>query len=146
MQEDILPENIPSWLRKDMLSTRDEVPVAGGGSKSVRENYYTPRVYRWALEEWLQVVPADADATALRRALPAVLADTPTFHAYLRVPEAFGDVYREELAKHNEHRSELARVKRGLERGPFSQRPNPLGRFYTGLLVAYAIAVLVFAR
>jgi len=145
MHEDALPENVPSWLRKDMLSTREEVPVEGGGSKSVRENYYTPRVYRWALEEWLAVVPADADAAALRRALPAVLADTPTFHAYLRVPEAFGEVYREELAKQSERRCELTRVKRGLERGPFSDRPRPFGRLYIGLLVAYGIVLLMFA-
>jgi hypothetical protein len=80
------------------------------------------------------------------RALPVALADTATFHAYLRVPEAFGEIYREELAKLNEHRSEMAQVKRVLKRAPCIRRWKPLSRFYVGLLVAYAIAAVTLGR
>jgi hypothetical protein len=146
MQEYDLPENIPEWLRKDIVSTCYEVPAADGESHTVYENHYTPRLFRWALEEWLRNVPRDGDATALRRALPIALADTATFHAYLRVPEVFGEVYLEELAKLNEHRAEMAQVKRVLKRVPCVRRWKPLGRFYIGLLVAYAIAAVTLGR
>jgi hypothetical protein len=146
MQEDELPENLPKWLQKDIVSTRYEVPAADGESHTVCENHYTSRVFRWALEEWLRNVPTDGDAAALRRALPIALADAATFHAYLRVPEAFGEVYREELAKLNVHRAELAQVKRVLKRGPYARRWKPLSRFYTGLLIAYAIVAATLAR
>jgi len=146
MQEIDLPQNLPEWLRKDIVSTRYEVPDAGGGSHTVYENHYTPRVFRWALEEWLQSVPRDGDAAALRRALPIAVADTATFHAYLRVPEAFGDVYLEELAKLNEHRAEVAQVKRVLKRAPYPRRWKPLGRFYSALLIAYAVAAVTLLR
>jgi hypothetical protein len=146
MQECDLPENLPEWLQKDIVSTRYEVPDAGGGSHAVCENHYTPRVFRWALEEWLRNVPRDCDAAALRRALPIAAADTATFHAYLRVPEAFGDVYREELAKLNEHRVEKAQVKRVLKRGPYARRWKPLSRFYIALFFAYAITAVTLIR
>jgi hypothetical protein len=146
MQEENLPENLPEWLRKDIVSTRYEVPAADGKSHTVYENHYTPRVFRWALEEWLRNVPRDGDATALRRALTISLADTATFHAYLRVPEAFEEVYFEELTKVNEHRAEMAQVKRVLKRGPCVGRWKPFSRFYIGLLVAYAIAAVTLVR
>ncbi len=146
MQENDLPENLPERLRKDIVSVRYEVPAADGESHTVYENHYTPRVFRWALEEWLRNVPRDGDATALRRALPTALADTATFHAYLRVPEAFGEIYLEELTKANEHRAEMARVKRVLKRGPCVRRWKPLSRFYIGFLVAYAIVAVTLAR
>lgn len=146
MQAIDLPENLPEWLQKDIVMTRYEVPAADGESHTVYENHYTSRVFRWALEEWLRCVPTEGDATVLRRALPIALADPATFHAYLRVPEAFGEVYQEELRKLNEHRAEMAQVKRVLKRGPYSRRWKPLGRFYTGLLVAYAIALVALAR
>ena len=146
MQEIDLPRNLPEWLRKDIVSTYYEVPAPGGGSHTVSENHYTPRVFRWALEEWLRNVPRDGDAAAMWRALPVALADTATFHAYLRVPEAFGEIYREELAKLNEHRSEMAQVKRVLKRAPCIRRWKSLSRFYVGLLVAYAIAAVTLGR
>jgi hypothetical protein len=146
MQEDYLPENLPKRLQKDIVSTRYEVPAANGESHTVYENHYTSRVFHWALEEWLRHVPTDADAAALRQALPIALADTATFHAYLRVPESFGDLYREELAKLNVHRSELAQVKRVMKRGPYAWRWKPLSHFYTGLLIAYAIVAAALAR
>jgi len=146
MQGNSIPENLPEWFRKDIVSVRYEVPAADGGSHTVYENHYTPRVFRWALEEWLRSVPKDGDATALRRALPMALADTATFHAYLRVPEAFGEVYFEELTKVNEHRAERAQVKRVLNRGPCVWRWKPLSRFYIGLLVAYAVAAVTLIR
>lgn len=146
MQQDNLPENLPEWLRKDVVSVRYEVPAADGRSHTVYENHYTPRVFRWALEGWLRNVPRDGDAAALQRALPIPLADTATFDAYLRVPEAFGEVYFEELAKLNEHRAEMAQLKRVLKRGPRVRRWRPFSRFYLGLLIAYAIAAVALVR
>jgi hypothetical protein len=104
MQEDELPENLPKWLQKDIVSTRYEVPAADGESHTVCENHYTSRVF------------------------------------------PFGEVYREELAKLNVHRAELAQVKRVLKRGPYARRWKPLSRFYTGLLIAYAIVAATLAR
>ena len=146
MQEGELPENLPKRLQKDIVCTRYAVPAANGESHTVYENHYTSRVFRWALEEWLRNVPADGDASALRRALLIALADTATFHAYLRVPEAFGEVYREELTKLNAHRGELVQVKRVLKPGPYARRWKPLSRFYTGLLITYAIAAATLVR
>jgi hypothetical protein len=146
MYESDLPENLPEWLRKDVVSTRYEVPEAGGGSYTVWENHYTPRVFHWALEEWLKNVPRNGDADALLRALPVPLADTATFHAYLRVPEAFGDVYREQLAELNQDRAERAQLKRALRPGPYARRWKPLSRFYLVLLFAYAITALALIR
>jgi hypothetical protein len=146
MQEFELPENLPEWLRKDIVSTRYEMPEPGGGSRTVYENHYTPRVFRWALEEWLRSLPRESDAAALQRALPVAVADTETFHAYLRVPEAFGDAYRDELTKLNEHRADKAQVKRVLKRGPYARRWKPLSRFYLALLFAYAIAAVALMR
>ena len=146
MQEIDLPENLPERLRKDIVSTRYEVPDADGGSHTVCENHYTPRVFRWALEEWLRNIPRDGDAAALQRALPIAVADTATFHAYLQVPEAFSEVYLEEFEKLNEHRGEMAQVKRVLKRGPYARRWRPLSRFYTALLIAYAITAVTLIR
>jgi hypothetical protein len=146
MQENSIPENLPERLQKDIVSIRYEVPAADGKSHTVYENHYSPRVFRWALEEWLRNVPRDGDAAALRRALTVALADLPTFDAYLRVPEGFGEIYLEELAELNEHRTDVARVKRVLKRGPYARRWKPLGRFYAGLLVAYAIAAITLMR
>lgn len=112
MIEDTLPSNVPAWLQKDLVSTCHEVPVANGLSHAVQDNYYTPRLVRWALDQWLVNIPNGADLSALQRTLQTVCADTRTFHAYLQVPEAFADIYDEELGKLSEHRSELASVKR----------------------------------
>jgi len=142
MLENSLPENLPKWLQKDIVSTQHEVPVAGGRSHIVCENYYTPQVFRWAVEQWLDAVPRDADFTAFRRALPVALADTRTFHAYLRVPEAFEELYLNELAQLNQHRGELRSVQRALRKRP-SLRPRLTpGRLYAGLLLAYFLAIL----
>ena len=84
--------------------------------------------------------------SALRRALPIAVADTATFHAYLQVPEAFSEVYLEEFEKLNEHRGEMAQVKRVLKRGPYARRWRPLSRFYTALLIAYAITAVTLMR
>ena len=73
MQESNLPENLPEWLQKDIVSVRYEVPSAEGGSRTVYENHYTPRVFRWALEEWLRNIPTDGDAVALLRARGVVI-------------------------------------------------------------------------
>jgi hypothetical protein len=142
MQETSLPENLPKWLQKEIISTQHEVPVAGGLSHTVCENFYTPQVFRWALQEWLETVPQDGDFAAFRRALPIALADTPTFHAYLRVPEAFEELYFGELAKLNEHRSELLRVQRALKRCPDFRQRWSRGQLYAGLVFAYVLAVL----
>jgi len=146
MQEDCLPENLPKSLQKGIVSKRHEVPVANGESHAAFENFYTPRVFSWALEEWLRNVSTDVDLTALRRALPIALADTRTFHAYLRVPEAFGGIYFEELAKLAEQRAELLQMKRVMKRAPHAGRWKRLGRFGAGLLVACAIAVFTLVR
>jgi len=115
MLEDALPSNVPAWLQKDLVSTRHEVPVANGRSHTTHENYYTPRLVRWALDQWLASVPGSADLTALQRTLQVVCADTRTFHAYLQVPDAFAEIYQEEVGKLNEHRAELDSVKRVLD-------------------------------
>jgi hypothetical protein len=142
MHADTLPENVPEWLQKDIVSTRHEVPIASGESRTIWENHYTTRIVRWALEEWLRHVPADGDVTALRRALPIALSDTRAFHAYLRVPEAFGETYLEEVAKLTARRAELSQVKRVLKRGPYARRWSPEGHFTAWLLIACAIALL----
>jgi hypothetical protein len=142
MQETSLPANLPKWLQKDIVSTQHEVPVAGGRSHTVCENYYTPQVFRWAIQEWLETVPQDGDLAAFRRALPLALTDTSTFHAYLRVPEAFEELYRNELSKLNEHRGELRRVQRALKQRPSFRRRWSRGQLYAGLIFAYLLAVL----
>jgi hypothetical protein len=114
MIEDALPSNVPAWLRKDLVSTYHEVPVANGRSHTVQENHYTPRLVRWALDQWLASIPDAADLSSLQRTLQTVCADSRTFHAYLQVPDAFADIYDEEIEKLNEHRSELDSVKRVL--------------------------------
>jgi hypothetical protein len=139
MQEANLPDNLPKRLQKDVLSTWHEVPVADRGSHSECENYYTPRVFRWALEEWLRNIPQEADVTALRRVLPIALADTESFHAYLRVPEAFGETYSEELAKLNTHQAEVNQVKRLLDARASTAWWSPQG-FFALLLASCAIA------
>lgn len=146
MQEATLPENLPKRLQKDVLSTWHEVPVADRGSHTECENYYTPRVFRWALEEWLRNVPQEGDVAALRRVLPIALADTETFHAYLRVPEAFGESYSEELSKLNTHRAGVNRVKRLLRGRPSRRWWGPHAGFLTVLLASCAIAGFTLLR
>jgi hypothetical protein len=115
MIDDTLPSNVPAYLQKDLLSTRHEVPVAKGGSHTVQENFYTPRLLRWALDQWLHSVPEGGNVLALERSLSIVCADSKTFHAYLQVPEAFEEVYLGEVDKQDVHRSEVASVTRVLE-------------------------------
>ncbi len=115
MIEDALPSNVPARLQKDLVSTCHEVPVANGRSHTIQQNYYTPRLVRWALDQWLASVPDAADLPALQRALQTICDDARTFHAYLQVPEAFVEIYGEEVGKLNEHRSELDSVKRVLQ-------------------------------
>jgi len=112
MIEDTLPSNVPAWLQKDLVSTCHEVPVADGLSHTLQDNYYTPRLMRWAIDQWLANIPGSADLQALQRTLQTVCADARTFHAYLEVPEAFAEIYDEEAGKLSEHRYELASVKR----------------------------------
>lgn len=112
MTEERLPSNVPVWLEKDLVSTCHEVPVANGRSHTLQENYYSPRLVRWALEQWLANVPSAAELPALRRTLQTVCSDSRAFHAYLQVPEAFAEIYDEEIDKLAEHRSELDSVKR----------------------------------
>lgn len=112
MNDDTLPPNVPTWLQKDLLSARHEVPVANGRSHTVEHNYYSPRLLRWALDQWFASVPSRADLPTLQRTLQTVCADDRTFHAYLRVPEAFAETYDEEIEKLAERRSELDSVKR----------------------------------
>ena len=142
MQLSNSPENLPKWLQKDIVSTRYEVPVPDGGSHTVTENYYTPQVFRWVLEEWLHSVPLDGDVTALRRSLPIVLADSRTFYAYLRVPEAFEEIYLGELEKVNQHRAGVRRVKRALNRRTFSSIVGR-GALFACLLLAVAVAAAI---
>ena len=146
MREDFLPENVPEFLQKDIVTTRHEIPVASGESRTVYANYYSPSLLRWALEQWLRNVAADADPTALRRVLPIVLADSQSFHAYLRVPEAFGETYLEELAKLHEDRADLSRLKHILAPGLASRRWKLARRIGAGLLAAAALAALVLLR
>lgn len=115
MIDGALPSNVPAWLQKDLVSTFHEVPVANGQSHTIQQNYYTPRLLRWALDQWFASIPGGADPSALQRTLQAVCADARTFHAYLQVPEAFAETYDEEIGKLNEHRSELDSVKRVLQ-------------------------------
>ena len=142
MQLSTTPENLPKWLQKDIVSTHYEVPVPDGGSHTITENYYSPQVFRWVLQEWLHCVPLDGDLAALRRALPAVLADSRTFYAYLRVPEAFEEMYRAELTKENQHRAGVRRVKRALNRGSFSSLFGR-GALVASLLLADAVAAAI---
>jgi hypothetical protein len=146
MIEDVLPSNVPAWLQKDLVSTVHEVPVANDRSHTVQENYYTPRLVRWALDQWLASLPGAADLPALQRTLQTVCADTRTFHAYLQVPGAFADIYDEEIDKLIEHRSELDSIKRVLDA---NANRNGSGRvFFIGcaLFVAIAFAVVAWAR
>jgi hypothetical protein len=115
MIEDALPPNVPTRLQKDLIATRREVPVANGRSHSVPDNYYTPRLVRWALDQWLANLPGTADFTVLQHTLRTVCADTQSFHSYLQVPEAFAETYAEEIGRRNEHRAELDSVKRVLD-------------------------------
>ena len=60
--------------------------------------------------------PLDAtDFGALEQTLRVVCADTRTFHAYLQVPEAFAEIYHEEVAKRSAHRAEVDSLKRVLD-------------------------------
>jgi len=146
MREDFLPENVPEFLQKDIVSTRHELPVASGESRTVYANFYTPDLLRWALDEWLRNISADIDLTVLRRVLPIALADAQSFHAYLQVPEAFGEIYLEELAKVNEERAQLSHLKYALERRPALRRWKLALRMSAGLLVAGVIAAFALLR
>jgi len=115
MIEDALPSNVPDWLQKDFVSTCHEIPVANGRSHTVQDSFYSPRLVRWAIDQWCASIPDASDLTALQHTLQVVCADSRTFHAYLQVPEAFAEIYQEELGKQSEHRSELDSVKRVLD-------------------------------
>jgi len=117
MNDEIVLDNVPEWLQKDIVTTHHEVPVAGGGSGTEVSHFYSPRLLRWTVESWLHDLPSDADATALQRTLRVALADPRAFRAYLRLPDAFCETYLEELAKLNERRSGLADMKRLLASG-----------------------------
>ena len=140
MIDDALPSNVPAWLQKDLVSTCHEVPVANGRSHTIQQNYYTPRLMRWALDQWLESLPGSSDHSALQRTLQIVCADTRTFHAYLQVPEAFADIYVEEIGKLNEHRSELDSVKRVLH-----ENANARGSGWVFLLGCALFAAIAFA-
>ncbi|MBW2399210.1 MAG: hypothetical protein JRG80_08040 [Deltaproteobacteria bacterium] len=143
MADDALPSNVPAWLQKDLVSTFHEVPVANGRSHTVQQNYYTPRLVRWALDQWLASLPVAADLHALQRTLQTVCADARTFHAYLQVPEAFADIYDEEIGKLSEHRSELDSVKRVLDAN--ANRYHSGWVFLLGCTLFAAIAVATVA-
>jgi len=140
MIDDALPSNVPAWLQKDLVSTCHEVPVANGRSHTIQQNYYTPRLMRWALDQWLESLPDAANLPALQRTLQTVCADPRTFHAYLQVPEAFADIYVEEIGKLNEHRSELDSVKRVLH-----ENANARGSGWVFLLGCALFAAIAFA-
>lgn len=140
-----LPESFPEWLRKDVVSTRHEVPAARGRSHTVFEKFYTPRVFRWALNQWFERIPLDADPRALRNALPQVLADPETFFAYLTVPDAFAELYESEHARLSEDRVELERVKRVMRIGRF-RRSWSFRHLVAGLLVANALVAAALLR
>lgn len=146
MIEDVLPSNVPAWLQKDLVSTVHEVPVANDRSHTIQQNYYTPRLVRWALDQWLASLPGAADMTAIQRTLQTVCADSRTFHAYLKVPEAFAEIYDEEIGRQIEHRSELDSVKRVLDAN--TNRYDPGGVFLIGcaLFAAIAFAIVAWAR
>ncbi len=146
MYENDLPDDFPEWLRKDVIATRHEVPAAHGRSHTVFENFYTPKVFRWAMSQWLCSVPEDADPQALGRSLPIALADPQAFFAYLTVPDAFGDLYRQELANVNEQRQELDRVKRVMQTGQYRRRWWSFRRVYTAMLLAYAFVATALIR
>ena len=78
--------------------------------------------------------------------LRIALADTETFHAYLRVPEAFGDTYSEELAKLNIHRAGVNRVKRLLGARSSTKWWRPQAGFLSVLLASCAIAGFTLLR
>jgi hypothetical protein len=142
MYEEIVLDNVPEWLQKDIVTTCHEVPVAGGGSGTEVAHFYSPRLIRWAVESWLRGVPGDADPSALQRALLVALADPRAFRAYLRLPDAFCDAYLEELANLNKRRSELVDMKRLLS-SRSSFRPWTSSRVMrTALCVVAAIAVV----
>ena len=84
MIEDVLPSNVPAWLQKDLVSTVHELPVANDRSHAVQQNYYTPRLVRWALDQWLASLPGAADMTAIQRTLQQV--------------REFGDAFAHELS------------------------------------------------
>jgi hypothetical protein len=144
MYDHNLPYGFPEWLRKDIVATLHEVPAARGRTQTAYENFYTLRVFRWALNQWLSCLPEDPDGRALRRALPIVLGDSQSFVAYMTVPDAFEELYRQELEKLNEERGELDRVKQVLRRRP--RITWSLRDATTGLLLAYALVATALLR
>ena len=140
MNEEIVLDNVPEWLQKDIVTTHHEVPVAGGGSGTEISHFYSPRLLRWTVESWLHDIPSDADASALQRTLLVALADPRAFRAYLRLPDAFCETYLEELAKLNKRRSELVDMKRLLESG--ARRSWKSARF---LGIALCVVVVIAA-
>jgi hypothetical protein len=146
MYDHDLPDSFPEWLRKEVVSTRHEVPAPRGRSHTVYEKFYTPKVFRWALNQWLERLPDDTDARALQRSLPLALADPETFFAYLTVPDAFQEVYEQELATLNEDRVELERVKRVMRSGRYRRNWWSFRHVYTGLLFVYALVATAMIR
>lgn len=146
MNEDTLPSNVPAFLQKDLVSTCHEVPVADGRSHTVQESYFTPRLMRWAVDQWFASVPDASDLTALQHTLRIVCADTRTFHAYLQVPEAFAEIYHEELGKRDAHRAEVDSVKRVLDA---DSKQHQSGWFFllgSALFAATAIVTVALLR
>jgi len=146
MIEDTLPSNVPAWLQKDLVSTCDEVPVANGRSHIVQHRYYTPRLMRWALDQWFASIPDGTDLAALNRTLQTVCADARTFHAYLQVPEAFAEIYDEEIAKLIEHRSELDSLKRVFEAKTYGHDSGWVFLLGCALFAAIAFATVALIR
>ena len=146
MHEDTLPSNVPAFLQKDLVSTCHEVPVPEGRSHTVQENYYTPRLMRWAIDQWFASVPGADDLTALQHSLRVVCEDTPTFQAFLQVPEAYAEVYEEEIGKRNAHRAEVDSVKRGLDAKSKQRKSGWFLLLGSALFAATAIVTVALIR
>lgn len=145
MHEEIVLDNVPEWLQKDIVTTCHEVPVASGGSGTELTYFYSPRLVRWAVESWLQEIPSDADPRALQRSLLVALSDSRAFRAYLRLPDAFCETYLEELAKLNNQRVDLVEMKRLLTSGtrPSWRSARVLGTALCAVAVIAAAGALL---
>lgn len=137
LSEDRLSEVLPASMRKEVVSTRREVPISTGSSMSVIDSYYTPRVFRWAIDRWFEGLPADLNLEAVRGALPIALADAETFHGYLQVPEAFVETYEDKLREIEQREVDLARLKRALPRR--AQRSWRLAGVSSAFLLGLAV-------